>query len=267
MKNKKGVLKEKFALFEAVIKNDGVLFVNYDDPLLKNSVTNYKKKISYSFKYNTDVKGKLKGTDQNGREVVDLSYKSTTVSGAFFYGEQNAKNLLAAAAVAFRLGLNKTQIENGIKKFKNLDKRLNIKNYKNKITLIDDTYNANPESMKYAVELLDKISGERKKIAVLGDMFELGSEGERHHINLIKVIIRNKIDEVFLIGALMKNLYLELENKKLSCKCQAKHFTDRKSLEKFLHDSDFKNSVVLIKGSRGMKMEEFVKVIEGKINA
>ena len=78
------------------------------------------------------VKGKLKGTDPNGKEIIELRYKDTKISGTFFYGEQNAKNLLAASAVAFRLGLNKAQILKGVKKFKNIDKRLNIKSYKNR---------------------------------------------------------------------------------------------------------------------------------------
>ena len=178
------------------------------------------------------------------------------------YGEQNAQDLLAASAVAFRLGLNKSQILQGINKFKDIDKRLKIKNYKNNITLIDDTYNANPESMKYAIELLNKISNNRKKIAVLGDMLELGAEGENLHRKLVAVIKLNKIDEIFLLGSLMKNLQRELKkNNNVS-----KYFLKRKNLKGSLSSQDYENSVILVKGSRGMKMEEFVKIIEDKIN-
>ncbi len=265
LKNKRGVLKEKFALFEETIKNNGTLFINQDDPLLKNSVKNYNRQITYSFKYNSDVRGELKGIDKNGKEIVELNYKNINITGAFVYGEQNARNLLASSAVAFRLGLNKNQILNGIKKNKPIDKRLTIKNYKNKITLIDDTYNANPESMKYAIETLNKISGGRKKIAVLGDMFELGIESEKYHIDLAKVLVKNKINEVHLTGAMMKSLYSELSSKKISGTCKAKHYDDRKNLEKSLLSLGYKNTIVLVKGSRGMKMEEFVKILEGKI--
>ena len=262
LKNKKGVLKEKIALFEATKNNNGTLFVNYDDPLLKKSFPNYKNKVSYSFGSNTVVKGNLRGTDSNGKEIVELKYKSTKISGTFFYGEQNAKNLLASSAVAFRLGLNKAQILRGIKKFKSIDKRLNIKNYRNRITLINDTYNANPESMRYSIELLNKISKGRKKIAVLGDMFELGVEGKKLHKSLSKVIKQNKIDEVVTIGSLMKNLHNDLKNGNVI----AKHFSNRSAMNKSLSSYDFENSVILVKGSRGMKMEEFVKVIEDKIS-
>ena len=262
LKNKRGVLKEKIALFEATKSKKGTLFINYDDPMLKESLPNYKNRVSYSFGSNTIVKGKLRGTDPNGKEVVEIKYKNTKISGAFIYGEQNARNLLASSAVAFKLGLNKTQILSGIKKFKSVDKRLNIKNYKNRITLINDTYNANPESMKYSIELLDKISKGRKKIAVLGDMFELGAEAKRLHKSLSKVIKQNKIDEVVTIGSLMKNLYNELRDGNVI----VKYFSNRNNLKRYLLNNAYKNSVLLIKGSRGMKMEEFVKVIEDKIS-
>ena len=262
LKNKKGVLKEKIALFEVTKNNNGTLFVNYDDPMLKKYFPDYKNKVSYSFGSNTVVKGKLKGTDSNGKEIVELKYKSTKISGIFFYGEQNAKNLLASSAVAFRLGLNKAQILRGIKKFKNIDKRLNIKNYKKRVTLINDTYNANPESMRYSIELLNKISKGRKKIAVLGDMLELGAEGKKLHKSLSKVIKQNKIDEVITIGSLMKNLHNDLKNGNVI----AQHFSNRDGMRRFLSGYDFRNSVILVKGSRGMKMEEFVKVIEDKIS-
>lgn len=262
LKNKRGVLKEKVALFKATKKNNGTLFINYDDPMLKNSFSSYRNRISYSFSSNTMIKGKLLGPDEKGKERVEIKYKNKKISGAFFYGEQNAQNLLASSAVAFELGLNKAQILKGIKKVKNIDKRLNVKNYKNNITLIDDTYNANPESMKYAIRLLKDISKGRKKIAVMGDMFELGTAGKKIHKKLSLTLEKNKIDEVVSIGPLMKNLYNELNNVNVN----SKHFSCRRKMEKFLSGHDFENSVILVKGSRGMKMEEFVKVIEDKIS-
>jgi len=263
LRNKKGVLREKSELFKSVQKNNGTLFVNNDDSMVSNSVKNYKNKVTYSFSSKAEVKGKLKGQSKEGKEIIEIKYKDKTIDGAFYFGEQSAKNLLAASAVAFRLGLNKAQILNGIKKYKSVDKRLNIKKYKNHITLIDDTYNANPESMRYAFDLMNKISVGRKKIAVLGDMFELGSAGIRLHKNLSKDITSNKIDELLLIGDLMKNLKSQINQLKIS----VTHFRDRVKLKNYIKNSGLNNSVILVKGSRGMKMEEFVKTIEEKINA
>ncbi|HKI78534.1 MAG TPA: UDP-N-acetylmuramoyl-tripeptide--D-alanyl-D-alanine ligase [Ignavibacteriaceae bacterium] len=262
LKNKKGVFKEKAALFSATMKNSGTLFVNYDEPQLIKAVRGYKKKITYSFDSKTDVRGRLLGPDEKGKEKIEIKYKNHKISGSFLYGEQNAKNLLASSTVAFRLGVTKTQIINGIKKFKNVNRRLNVKNYNNNFTMIDDSYNANPDSSKLALELLNKISKGRKTIALLGDMLELGSVGAKYHKDLAPVINRNKIDKVITIGRLMKSLNKELKAKKIDCR----HFSSRSELRRYLRSLGHKNSVVLIKGSRGMKMEEFVKTIEDKIS-
>ena len=93
-------------------------------------------------------------------------------------------------------------------------------------------------------------------------MFELGTEGEKLHKSLSKIIKQNKIDEVMTIGSLMKNLNNNLKNGNAI----AKHFSNRSVMRRSLSNYDFKNSVMLVKGSRGMKMEEFVKIIEDKIN-
>ncbi|KAB2845457.1 MAG: UDP-N-acetylmuramoyl-tripeptide--D-alanyl-D-alanine ligase, partial [Ignavibacterium sp.] len=134
-----------------------------------------------------------------------------------------------------------------------------IKNYKNS-TLINDTYNANPDSMKSSFDVLNKIQSRKRKIAVIGDMFELGSESKAKHLNLAELINKSKTDEIYSIGKMMK-----LMDKKLNGKTKNhKHFTDRESLKNVLDKIDISNSAILIKGSRGMKMEEFVSVIEAR---
>ena len=89
------------------------------------------------------------------------------------------------------MGLTKSQILNAVKKLKSYNKRLEIKNYKNFI-LINDTYNANPDSMKSSLEILVKIKSKKRKIAILGDMFELGKDSIRKHIELAKFINKTK---------------------------------------------------------------------------
>ena len=128
--------------------------------------------------------------------------------------------------------------------------------------MINDTYNANPDSMKSSLDILNKIESRKRKIAVLGDMFELGKESKSKHLDLASFINKTKVDEVYTIGKMMK-----LMNRKLNGKTKVhQHFSDRESLKKYLQTFDIKNSVVLVKGSRGMKMEEFVSVIETRKN-
>jgi UDP-N-acetylmuramoyl-tripeptide--D-alanyl-D-alanine ligase len=260
LKNKKGVLTEKAALFETTAARNGTVFINNDDIYLSKTMRDYTKRVTFGFESVSDVKGAVIDFDDMGRPVIEISYKDLNFQQQFnMYGEQSAKNFLAAAAVALKLGLNKKEISAGVAKFKSVDKRLNIKTFK-KFILVDDTYNANPESMRYAIELLPMIKGYKKKIAVLGDMFELGEESAKLHSELGRIIKRNKIDLTVSIGESMKNLDSEL--KKL--KVESIHFDSREELAGYLSSFNFSGSVVLVKGSRGMKMEEYIKIIETK---
>jgi UDP-N-acetylmuramoyl-tripeptide--D-alanyl-D-alanine ligase len=114
--------------------------------------------------------------------------------------------------------------------------------------------------MKSSLELLSKIKSFKKKIAILGDMFELGDTAEKHHKNLALIIKKNKIDEVYTVGNLMEILNKELQKSDIV----NKHFPSKDSLSDFIFQKDFSDSVILFKGSRGMKMEEFVQKIKEK---
>jgi UDP-N-acetylmuramoyl-tripeptide--D-alanyl-D-alanine ligase len=258
LKNKKGVLKEKLALFNAAVERDAVVFINNDDELLRKSVLRYPKRITYGFK-KADVTGKILDYTPEGKTIFEISYGKRKLSEVLpLYGEQNAKNFLAASAVAFKLQLTNNQIREGLKKLSAIDKRINVKRFE-KFVLIDDTYNANPESMKFAIELMTKIS-DKRKIALLGDMFELGREEIKLHKGLASIIRKANIDEVYTVGKRMR--YLNEVLKKI--KVKSKHFKKRNSLLDFIKEYDFNGSVILVKGSRGMKMEEFINVLAEK---
>lgn len=263
LKNRKGVLKEKEALFRVTAERNGWVFINNDDMLLKKIARKYDKKVSFAFTAKADVKGKIKKFTGDGRPIIQISYKKKKFKHPFpLYGEQNASNFLAASAVALKLGLSKKEIIKAIDSLKPVEKRLNVKSYPN-LVLIDDTYNANPQTMTYAIELLGKIKTYKNKIAVLGDMFELGEKASDYHTGLASVIKRNKIGKVYCIGSLMKNLFTALSNSKIECM----HFDSRESLKELLNNTDLSNAIILVKGSRGMKMEEFVNTIERRADS
>ncbi len=260
LKNKKGVLKEKKSLLQTTINRKGTIFINNEDKMLSELYKKYKRRVTYGLGKKTDVRGKILKYADDGKPVVEFRYKAKKVKTEInLYGEQSFSNLLAATSVAFKLGLSKKEIFKGISKLNPSEKRLNVNRYKNFI-LIDDTYNANPESMKSSIELLNKIKTYKRKIVFLGDMFELGDTAIKHHKELASVIKKNKITEVYSIGNLMKNLNKELSKTEIT----NKHFKDRKSLADFISGNDFSDSVILVKGSRGMKMEEFVQSIKQK---
>ena len=259
-KDRDGVLKEKWVLAEVTENRKGIVFINNDDPLLNKTGSKLANKISYAFNHKADVKGKITGYNEVGQTKLEIVYGKKKVSlSSPLYGEQNARNILAAVAVAFKLGLTAKQITTGVKKLKPADRRLNVRKH-DFVTIIDDTYNANPESMKASLELLGKMTAFKSRIAVLGDMFELGDNEIELHKNLENIIINNNINSVFTIGNRMKYLHDLLK----SAKIESKHFNIREALASFFEKRDFTNSVVLIKGSRGMKMEEFVQVIESR---
>ncbi len=258
--NKKGVLKEKTALFKATAEMNGTLFINEDDKLLKQAARKYSRKVTYGFNSNSAVRGRVTRYTNDGRPEIEITYKKNKMKVDIpLHGEANAKNVLAAAAVAFTLGLSVEEISEGLKKLKDIDKRLNVKRKKDYV-LIDDTYNASPASMLEAFNLTGRVRLQKRKIAVLGDMLELGVKAPELHRKLAAALKSNKFDEAYLIGPLMKNLYEELQKKNIP----SKYFISRKRLGTFLAKYNFSDSVILVKGSRGMKMEEFVRNIEEK---
>jgi UDP-N-acetylmuramoyl-tripeptide--D-alanyl-D-alanine ligase len=262
LKNRKGVFKEKSALLNETINRGGKVFINNDDKILKQFGKSVKNKITYSLNEKADYRTTIKGYDKLARPHIEIRSKGKSFKTTLpISGEKNVLNFTSAYAIASELGLTDSNILKSVKKIKSYNKRLEIKNHKN-FTLINDTYNANPDSMKSSLEILDKIESQKRKIAVLGDMFELGNESKAKHLDLASIINKTKVDEVYSIGKMMK-----LMNQKLNGKTKVhQHFIDRESLKKHLQKLEIKNSVVLVKGSRGMKMEEFVSIIESNKN-
>ena len=260
LKTRKGVWKEKSFLFHETIKNNGKVFLNYDDPIIKEKHSKKGKQIRYGFTERVNVKGKIKSYTDDGKPEIEINYKKNTHALTFpLYGEQSANNFLAASAVALELGLTFKEISNGALKLKAPAGRLNVQYYKNFI-LIDDTYNANPDSTKAAIKLVGRIKSFRRKILFLGDMLELGKNKIKLHLNLRNVIIESGIDEVYTIGSAMKYLHEKLDGRSLA----TKHFTKRNVLVSFIKNLDLGDSVILVKGSREMRMEEFVSEIKIK---
>jgi UDP-N-acetylmuramoyl-tripeptide--D-alanyl-D-alanine ligase len=260
LKNKQGVLKEKTALFDAAKNNDGNIFINYDDPLLKRYAQKFNHSVTYGFESKADVTGKIKNYTTDGRPVVEVDYKNKKLINTLpVYGEQSAKNYLAAVSIALKLGLTKEQVGKGTSRFIATEGRLSPEQYNN-FLLIDDTYNASPESMKAAIELMEKIKSYERKVLILGDMFELGKDKVKLHCGLSSTIKYCGIDELYTIGSGMKALGEKLSPKNLVIK----NFRTRNSLAIFLKNYNPGNSVILVKGSRGMRMEEFAAILSSK---
>jgi UDP-N-acetylmuramoyl-tripeptide--D-alanyl-D-alanine ligase len=262
LKHRKGVLKEKSSLIKYTLLNKGKVFINNDDELLKRYGSKIKSKITFSLKNKSDYKGSIISYDKYGKPIIEIiSNKKSVRVKLPLSGEKNAINYLAAFAIASEMGVSKSEIIKATERIKSYDKRLSIKHYK-KFTLINDTYNANPDSMKASLNILKQMESKKKKIAILGDMFELGKVAKMKHTELGGVINKLEIDEVYSIG---KNMHFLDKTLNGRIKIHS-YFKDRESLKKYLTQLDISNSVILVKGSRGMKMEEFVTIIQSRKN-
>lgn len=256
LKNKQTIYKEKSALFDAAEKNGGIVLANFDDPIIKNNISKYSSVISYGFNGNPYIKGIIKSFTKDGKTEFTVKGSKEIVKLPV-YGESNAKNFLAAFVIAKLLGLTWQEIKSGAKKINPVHGRLEVKKYKEAV-VIDDTYNSSPTSIKAAYELVKKIKTFKRKIIVLGDIFELGNKSRKIHKDLSQIFTYEKDLFVLTIGKMMINLTNELRKKKI----KSIHFHLREALSLYLQYEEIEKSVILVKGSRGMKMEEFVNILE-----
>ena len=163
-------------------------------------------------------------------------------------GEHNIYNALAAVAVARILKIKPAAIKAGLEAFHPSGKRLEVINCGNETKIINDTYNANPQSMAAALKVLcaiDRPYGRR--IAVLGDMLELGRSARPAHRRLIGLSKELRIDKIFTFGSLWPPLSRPEKSKKNLIR----------KLKKYIRPRD----IILVKGSRGTRMEEVVDAI------
>jgi len=245
--SKKGIAKAKSEIFEG-LKKSGIAIINRDDDfysLMKNAAQT-KNIISFGLDKKADVYvyKTLKDISQihTPKGQIDISLK--------LQGEHNLKNALAAIASSLALKIPLKTIKKGIEAIKPVQGRLEVKKGLNGSILIDDTYNANPESMRAAIDVLSNQEGH--KILVVGDMGELGKKAAQYHASIGTYINKKKISDVVGTGPLTKHTI----NK---CSGDAKWFSNKKDLIKYVKSKIKKDSSVLVKGSRFMKMEEVVK--------
>ncbi|MBK7105822.1 MAG: UDP-N-acetylmuramoyl-tripeptide--D-alanyl-D-alanine ligase [Ignavibacteriae bacterium] len=259
LKSVEKVFEEKVKLFDFV-KEDGNIFLNADDKILRNQIKIRKNALTFGSNKNVDVNYNILGITNDSKYKIKIEgfNKSLTLTIPLL-GKANVQNLITAITVCLKLGLSKNDIINSIKTLQPVKGRLFEFDYKN-FTIIDDTYNANPESVKNAVEVLSNFTKRKNKILVLGDMFELGEDAKQIHTNLAENIKHAKINLLISIGKNTKYLNDSIKLGNLS----RFHFDNRKKMNSFLETLNYGDSVILVKGSRGMHMEEFVETIKRK---
>jgi UDP-N-acetylmuramoyl-tripeptide--D-alanyl-D-alanine ligase len=248
-----GVAKEKITLFRTLKKN-GLIFLNRDDKKLAAAKIRRKNTQDYSLKTKTNasVKGQLTSVDENGCGVWKLNKKTTIHMRV--PGIQNVQNALAASAVGLSYGLSENQIKKPLEEYTAHDKRMQI--IKNGQSLIiNDTYNANPDSFYPALDTLSYLTkgNKKRKVLVIGDMLELGDKSDELHEKLFMTLLDYGIDGIFTFGNACDKAVNQIRGKGYAnAYAFDSHEKLAKNLKKFLKPTD----IILLKGSRGMQMEK-----------
>ena len=258
--SRENILKAKLEILDGM-KNKRLIINNDNDLLHKWQEENSDKIEIHTFGINNDSEAKADSVQLNANDSEFIcKYKNEEIKIEVpVGGEHFVLNALCGLSFGKFFGLSNDEIKNGISSFKLTAKRMEIIKLKNGVTLINDSYNASYESMKASIRSLKNMNGSRK-IAVLGDMFELGSFSEKLHRDVGIEVFKNNIDKLYLIGENAKYIAEEAISQGYN-KSNAMHYNAKKALIEDLKNNLQTGDVVLIKASNGMKLFEVAEAL------
>ena len=253
-----GVLRAKTEIFD-FMNPEGMIFVNGDDDKLITLKEKWQDKlVTFGRNKENDVYAANEMSKGLLGSVADIQGSLNIPEVVVpLPGEHMVLNALAASAVANMLGLTSEEIKTGMKKVSSVSGRSNIMPLQD-FVLIDDCYNANPVSMKAAIDLLQ--SANKRKVAVLGDMFELGEEEEKLHYE-VGEYTNGKVDFLICVGKLAKNIYEgALKNKEEST--NVIYLENKEDIYSCLKEIIMPQDTILLKASHGMGFADIVSWFE-----
>jgi UDP-N-acetylmuramoyl-tripeptide--D-alanyl-D-alanine ligase len=252
-----GVAKAEGELFGHLAASGGTAFVNADDARVAGLAAKNATTVPYGFRGRgrTVRGGKLKISEKGlaeftvrGRNGKPFGVKLSVP------GRHTAANALAAVAVGLAFGVPPASIARALKEFRPVGKRMETLTV-NGVTILNDTYNANPDSVLSALETLALFRGRGRRIVVLGDMLELGGNARREHELAGAEVRKRGFKHLLAFGPLAKHYVTAART--------GKHYADKRRLAADLLPMARPGDVVLVKGSRGMRMEEIVSALAG----
>ena len=200
--SRENILKAKLELLEGLNEN-GFVLINNDNDLLNEWAKEDNKYKIYTYGIENSSNFAANNIEQlENSSIFNINNVKIKVPIA---GEHFIYNAICAFAVGSLLGIETNKIVKGINEFKLTEKRMDIEVIKNNIKVINDSYNASYDSTKAALQVVDKTEAKRK-IAVLGDMLELGEYAEELHEKVGEEVVKNKIDILITVGKLAKNI-------------------------------------------------------------
>jgi UDP-N-acetylmuramoyl-tripeptide--D-alanyl-D-alanine ligase len=249
------VLKAKLEILEHMDK-DGKLILNADDDGLRTIKTT-SKTIWFGFDKEADFYADKINLEPNG---IDFRLNGKWDISLGVLGRHNVHNALAAIACAWDFGVSIDDIRDALKEFKVPNMRMEVKRFGD-IKIINDTYNANPQSMKQAIEALRDMVTDGRKVLVAGDMLELGTFSGRFHHLVGKQAAESGIDLIVAVGKLAEHISEGAKEAGMSQRKIKLCAVTKEACEK-MAGLIKKGDTILVKGSRAMKMEGIVNELE-----
>ncbi|MBS9522549.1 UDP-N-acetylmuramoyl-tripeptide--D-alanyl-D-alanine ligase [Litoribacter alkaliphilus] len=242
-----GVLRAKTEMYHYLIENNGKIFVNSTNPILMNMVKRMKDPFLYpqsldnyhTYFVSADPFVKFKTANGNVCETKML-------------GGYNFENIATALAVGNFFGVEEERAVEAVCNYTPSNMRSQLVEKRSNLIVLD-AYNANPTSMEGAIKTFGAMTGKKHKMVILGDMYELGEQSEEEHEKLGQLVKEYHFDKVCFAGELTKAALKQAPD--------ALYFPDPFSLRNWLKDMALEDYLILIKGSRGMKMETLVDFI------
>lgn len=256
LKSRDGILKAKTEIFNSIPENAHIVLNGDDDKL--STITEYKgikPEFYYANENNKDIFAD--NIENNGIKGIscDIHYYGENIKADInIPGKHMISNALAAVCVGKIFCLSNDEIEKGISKLQPVAGRNNIVEIGN-CTIIDDCYNANPVSMRASIDVLGFANS--RKVAILGDMFELGQNEEKLHAEIGEYLCDTDIEVVVLVGNLMKNAFEKIKG--MNSDKKVYYFSELDNCLNELKDILEDEDTVLIKASHGMN---FSKILE-----
>jgi UDP-N-acetylmuramoyl-tripeptide--D-alanyl-D-alanine ligase len=240
-----GVVKAKVELYEHLRKVNGIALYNDKDPILSEKIYRLvNRAVPFSDPTGVGLDIRFVKSELNLHLKAVYQQKSYDIITSLF-GKYNIENVRAAIATGLFFGIDMKEIAEEIEKYVPQNNRSQIKVTKNN-TLICDSYNANPVSMKLAIESFAAMDAARK-VCILGDMLELGDKSEEEHVSIHRVLTDHNLRDVMLVGPVFC---------KVSAGFRFKTFRDTDRLKEFLKTKPLKGCHILVKGSRGIALEQ-----------
>lgn len=226
-----GVIDTKKELYEHFSENEGVIFVNEGDDLL----------LSLSEKQNHIYYGS-NATSYTANPFAAIVFMKEKIQSNLI-GSYNCNNINAACTIGDYFNVSLVHIKKAIENYTPTNNRSQISRTKKGNTLILDAYNANPSSVKASIQSFKNMEGSNKVI-ILGDMLELGEDTEREHQNIVEELLSIELHQVLLVGKYFKE-----------CTHSFPTFIDTPALNNWLQRNPIQGATILLKGSRGIKLE------------